>query len=235
MSPRSPSRPGSERRSARSDTSARGSSSIGTCTRRPSVVMTTATRRRSWRSKRPNSASKARCPHGDPVRCAQSSRLRAHVNAPPMVLPPMTCWAAGLLVSYTGAEVGPRPRCRLQPTAAASRPWIVDVPSGGSMSGRHPTLGRRSRSRWLGEPPDGAIDGGSHLGGAIGLRRSFVAPSGGTRRAKGREVLRCGHPIIADQAGITRSRSTSQSPDEVARRARSMGSRDGASAGRPSR
>ena len=80
MSPRSPSRPGSERRSSGSDTSNNPLGSIGTWTRRPSVVTTTATGRRSWRSKRPKLASKALVPRGQAVRWAKDSTVRARVN-----------------------------------------------------------------------------------------------------------------------------------------------------------
>ena len=53
MRPRRPSSPRSERRSARIDTSESGFGSTGTWTRRPSVVITTATIRRSCRSNWP--------------------------------------------------------------------------------------------------------------------------------------------------------------------------------------
>ena len=57
ISPRRPSSPRrSERRRARGDTKSKPEST-GTCTRRPSVVTTTATRRRSWPLNRPKSDS----------------------------------------------------------------------------------------------------------------------------------------------------------------------------------
>ncbi len=80
MSSRSPPRPGSDRRSSRSDTSANPFGSIGMWTRRPSVVTTTATWRRSWRSKRPKLASLALLPLSEPERFANDTTHRALVN-----------------------------------------------------------------------------------------------------------------------------------------------------------
>src|SRR5215510_2774389 len=57
MRPRRPPSPGSERRRSRRDTSAGPAGSIGTCTRRPSAVMTTATLRRFPESNQPNLVS----------------------------------------------------------------------------------------------------------------------------------------------------------------------------------
>ena len=85
MSPRRPSSPGSERRRSRRDTSASPAGSIGTWTRRPSDVTTTATWRRSSGSNQPNGVS-TRCGCSDPAACRQSSRDRRRVNRPPMVM-----------------------------------------------------------------------------------------------------------------------------------------------------
>ena len=60
MRPRRPTRPSpSDRRRPRSDTSTRPAPSTGICTRRPSVVTTTATWRRSRPLNRPNALSHA--------------------------------------------------------------------------------------------------------------------------------------------------------------------------------
>jgi len=70
MRPRRPSSP--RRRRARSDTSASGFVSMGMWTRRPSAVTTTATLRRSCRSKRAKLASKTLRPRGGDRAVAES-------------------------------------------------------------------------------------------------------------------------------------------------------------------
>ena len=86
MSPRRPSSPRSERRRARRDTSARPAGSIGTWTRRPSVVITTATLRRSCRSNRPKWPPRAHC-----RRAARAVRRSLAGIVPPVNVLPRSC------------------------------------------------------------------------------------------------------------------------------------------------
>jgi hypothetical protein len=80
--PRRPSRPASsERRRPRSDPSWRSEPFNGTWTCRPSRVTTTATRRRSWRSNRPNVVSRKTSP-SRPGRFAQSTRRSVMMQPP---------------------------------------------------------------------------------------------------------------------------------------------------------
>src|SRR5262245_3290556 len=107
MSPRRPSSP--RRRSARIDTSVRAPGVTGMWTRRPSVVMTTATARRSCRSKRPKLASRHSFRTAQTVRCAQSSKVRVPVNVPPKVLGVQEAWrrAAPPCIRITNTSVPP--------------------------------------------------------------------------------------------------------------------------------
>ena len=115
MSPRSPSSPGSERRISKRDTSTRLNGSMGTCTRRPSVVATTATLRRSRVSNQPNvdstllsgripqrSGSLAGIASSSTTRQPSTRRPRACWWAEPAIRPPhgssAGCWPASMVV-----------------------------------------------------------------------------------------------------------------------------------------
>jgi hypothetical protein len=104
-SPRRPSRPTrSERRRLRIDPSWRPASFSGIWTRRPSVVMTTATWRRSRPLNRPNSVS--RTLPGDPGRCPQSTGRCVIVQPLRPVLPRSS------LPHRTAPETERPPACR---------------------------------------------------------------------------------------------------------------------------
>ena len=104
MRPRRPSSPSSERSSASGDTSAGPFGSTGTWTRRPSVVITTATARRSCRSKRPKLASRRSCHAAGAARWPQSSRVRPCVNVDPLVLALPATWQSRSAPSIGRAE-----------------------------------------------------------------------------------------------------------------------------------
>ncbi len=118
-----------------------GSESMGTWTRRPSVVATTATRRRSCRSNRPNAASAALFPSGDAVRFAQSSSPRACVNRTRRsrtVPRPGIRTAAGMAaveVEKTGRQVAPTGSV---PAVAGSRVGMRDRCCASSVPPAHP-------------------------------------------------------------------------------------------------
>lgn len=149
MRPRRPSSPRSDRSCVSTETSVAASGSIGMWTRRPSVVITTATGRRSWRSKRPTVASGCDWPRTDapygprslsgfPRRASRSSRCSVTHAGSPGPAPGRIAGPGRMPGRAPGRDPVPE---RL------GRPVALDAASNGALPGC--VCGRRTHRRFL--------------------------------------------------------------------------------------